>query len=71
MKLVSVIRMCLNKTYTIVCIGKHLSDTFPIQNGLQQDALMPLLLTFFKICHQESPRKPGGTETEWDSSGLC
>jgi hypothetical protein len=27
-----------------VCIGKHLSDSFPIQNGLKQgDALSPLL----------------------------
>jgi hypothetical protein len=27
-----------------VCIGKHLSDSFPIQNGLKQgDALPPLL----------------------------
>jgi hypothetical protein len=45
MKLVKPIKMCLNKTYTIVCIGMHLSDTFPIQNGLkQEDALSPLLL---------------------------
>jgi hypothetical protein len=30
-----------------VCIGKHLSDSFPIHNGLKQgDALLPLLLTF-------------------------
>jgi hypothetical protein len=29
------------------CIGKHLSDSFPIQNGLKQgDALSPLLLNF-------------------------
>jgi hypothetical protein len=27
----------------------------------------------FRICHQESPRKPGGTEIRWDTSaaGLC
>jgi hypothetical protein len=37
-------RMCLNETYSKVCIGKYLSDTFPIQNGLKQgDALSPLL----------------------------
>ena len=29
-------------------IGKHLSDVFPIRNGLKQgDALLPLLLNFF------------------------
>jgi hypothetical protein len=39
--------MCLNKTYGKVSIGKHLSDNFPIQNGLKQgDALSPLLFNF-------------------------
>jgi hypothetical protein len=30
MKLVRLIKMCLNKTYGKVCIGTHLSDNFPI-----------------------------------------
>jgi hypothetical protein len=39
--------MCLNKTYSKVCIGKYLSDKFPIQNGLKQgEALLPLLFNF-------------------------
>jgi hypothetical protein len=39
--------MCLNETYSKVCIGKLLSDKFPIQNGLKQgDALSPLLFNF-------------------------
>jgi hypothetical protein len=47
MKLVRLIKMCLNETYSKVCIGKHLSDSFPIQSGLKQgDALSPLLLNF-------------------------
>jgi hypothetical protein len=29
-KLVRLIKMCLNETYSEVCIGKLLSDTFPI-----------------------------------------
>jgi hypothetical protein len=38
---------CLNKTYSRVRIGKHLSDIFPIQNGLKHgDALLPLLFNF-------------------------
>jgi hypothetical protein len=42
MKLVRLIKMCLT-----VRIGKHLSDNFPIQNGLKQgDALSPLLFNF-------------------------
>jgi hypothetical protein len=46
MKLVRLIKMCLNGTHNKVHIGKHLSDSFPIQNGLKQgDALSPLLST--------------------------
>jgi hypothetical protein len=37
----------LNETYSKVRIGKHLSDSFFIQNGLKQgDALSPLLFNF-------------------------
>jgi hypothetical protein len=44
MKLVRLIKMCLNGTYSKVHIGKHLSDSFSVQNGLKQaDALSPLL----------------------------
>jgi hypothetical protein len=47
MKLVRLIKMCLNETYIKVHIGKHLSDSFPIQNGLKQgNALSPLLFNF-------------------------
>jgi hypothetical protein len=46
-KLVRLIKMCLNETYSKVCIGKPLSDKFPIQNGLKQrDALSPFLFNF-------------------------
>jgi hypothetical protein len=39
--------MCLSETYSKVRIGKLLSDTFLIQNGLKQgDALSPLLINF-------------------------
>jgi sorting nexin-29 len=47
MKLVRLIKMCLNETYNKVCIGKYLSDSFPILNGLKQgDALSPLFFNF-------------------------
>jgi hypothetical protein len=36
MKLVKLIKMCLNETYSEVFIVKHLSDMFPISNGLKQ-----------------------------------
>jgi hypothetical protein len=43
-KLVWLIQMCLNETYSTVRIGKYQSDKFPIQNDVKQgDALSPLL----------------------------
>jgi len=39
--------MRLNDTYSRFWVGKHLSDMFPIKNGLKQgDALSPLLFNF-------------------------
>jgi hypothetical protein len=39
--------MCLIETFSEVHIGKHLSDSVPIQNGLTQgNALSPLLFNF-------------------------
>jgi hypothetical protein len=32
MKLIILIKMYLNRTYSKVCIGKHLPDSFPVQN---------------------------------------
>jgi hypothetical protein len=47
MKLFRLIKMCLNETYSKIRIGKHLSDSFPVQNGLKQgDALSLLLFNF-------------------------
>jgi hypothetical protein len=46
-KLVKLIKMCLNETYSKIHIGKHLSGAFRIKNGLKQgDALSPLLFNF-------------------------
>jgi len=36
MKLVRLIKMYPNETYSTVQVGKHLSDMFPIKNGLQK-----------------------------------
>jgi hypothetical protein len=47
MKRVRLFEICLNETYSKVRIGKHLSNSSPIQNGLKQgDALSQLLLNF-------------------------
>jgi hypothetical protein len=46
-KQVRLIKMCLNETYSRVRVDKHLSDTFPIKNGLKQgDALLEFAFNF-------------------------
>jgi len=55
MKLVRLIKMCLNETYNKVRTGNILSDVFPVQNGLKQgDALSPLL---FNVALEYAIRK--------------
>jgi len=47
MKSVQLTKMCLNETYSRFRVCKHLSDVFPIRNGLKQgDVLSPLLFNF-------------------------
>jgi hypothetical protein len=36
--------MCLHENNSEIHIGTHLSNIFPTQNGLKQDALSPMLL---------------------------
>jgi hypothetical protein len=44
-KLVRLIKICLNEKYGKVRISKYLSDNFPTENGLKQgDAVSPLFL---------------------------
>jgi hypothetical protein len=47
MRLVGLVKMCLNKTYNEVHVGKNVSDAFPVQNDVKQgDALLPLFFNF-------------------------
>jgi hypothetical protein len=43
-KLVGLIKMCSNETYSALHIGKYQSDKFPVQNGLKQGDALSLLL---------------------------
>jgi hypothetical protein len=46
-KLVGPIKLCLNETFSTVCLEKYQHDKFPIQSGLKQgDALSSLLFNF-------------------------
>jgi hypothetical protein len=74
MKLVKLIKMCLNETYNEVHMGKHLSHSIPIQNGLKQgDALSPLLFNFTLNMPLGRSKKIRWTEIELNTSasGLC
>jgi hypothetical protein len=47
-KLVRLVKMCLNETCSRVQVGKHLSGTFPCKNGLKQgDAYRNCFSTLF------------------------
>jgi len=45
--LLLIVKMCLCETYTRDCVGKHLSDMFPLEEDQRHgDVLPPLLYNF-------------------------
>jgi hypothetical protein len=49
MKLVRLIKICLNETYSKIHIRKDLSNSFSIQSGLKQGDTLSLLLVNFAL----------------------
>jgi hypothetical protein len=67
--------MCFNEVQNEVHIGRHLSDSFPFQNGLKQGGVLSPLLLNVGLEHaiRKVQGKSGGIEFDWDTSafGLC
>jgi hypothetical protein len=61
MTLVRLIKISSNETNSKMCVGEHFSDNFPIQIGLQGDALSPL--PFNSASEVPSGRS---SKTRWD-----
>jgi hypothetical protein len=53
MKVVRLIKMCLNEAYSKVCIGKHLSDSFSYPKWVKtrRYCITTAVQLCFRICH--------------------
>jgi hypothetical protein len=49
MKYVRLIKTCLNGTYSKICICRHFSDRFFIQNGLKQGDVSLSVILYFAL----------------------
>ena len=75
MKLVRLIEMCLNETFSRVRVEKHLSGMFSIKNGWKQGNALSCFFCQLccRLCHQEGLGKTGCLEIKRYTSAfrLC
>jgi len=75
MKMVRLIKMCLDETYGRVRVGKNLSDMFRIRKGSKQEDVLKLLLFNFALDYgiTKDPIISRLFENKWYPSafGLC
>jgi hypothetical protein len=72
-KLLGLIKMCLNETYSRVRTGKNLTRVLFKRPETRRCFITIAFQLCFGISRQEGPRETGRIETEWDisASGLC
>jgi hypothetical protein len=73
MKLITLTKMCLNKTYNRVRVGRHLSDTFSVKNGWEKKKMSYLHCfssLFIRRIYGDSD-KAGGLEIKWYTLDSC
>jgi hypothetical protein len=69
--LVPLITMCLNETYSKLRRYKHLSDAFPIQNGLNRLVALSSLLFSIWVWNSCMTSELSGTCNKHRSSVKC
>jgi len=68
MKLVRLIKLCLNETYSRVRVGQLLSDMFCTKNGMKkEDVLSPLL---FNFALDDAIRRVHVNQSSWKLNGT-
>jgi hypothetical protein len=71
MKLVTLIKIYFNETFSNVRVGRHFPDNFAVKCGLQQgDCIGAVLQLELRICYWQGPGKLGGTQNMLNISAL-